>query len=273
MDNMIIESDNLIALKRLELEYSEQIDLIVIDPPYNTKIANIGYKDHFVENDWISFMKPRLESAYKLLSITGVMFVHIDENELINLSQLCYNIFDYKNVSIMIWKKINEKFDKNRIEKPIYNIKSSHEYVILCYKNRIDTHLNNMQQPKYIDGSWIDFNQPMESVLDNLGTTSSAKDELCDLLGSRVLFSTPKPMRLAKEMIRVATNKKSIILDFFAGSGTTGHAVMDLNKEDFGTRKFVLITNNENNICKEITIPRIESSIRINGYLEKIIVK
>lgn len=58
--------------------------------------------------------------------------------------------------------------------------------------------------------------------------------------------------------------KNLIVLDFFAGSGTTGHAVMDLNKEDGGSRKFILITNNENNICQKITVPRVRKAI---GFL------
>jgi adenine-specific DNA-methyltransferase len=52
-----------------------------------------------------------------------------------------------------------------------------------------------------------------------------------------------------------------IILDFFAGSGTTGHAVLELNKEDNGNRKFILCTNNENNICENITYPRLQTVI------------
>lgn len=62
--------------------------------------------------------------------------------------------------------------------------------------------------------------------------------------------------------------KNLIVLDFFAGSGTTGHAVMDLNKEDGGSRKFILITNNENNICQNITVPRVRKAIGFFNYKE-----
>ena len=101
-----------------------------------------------------------------------------------------------------------------------------------------------------------------------MGTTSSAKDELEVLLGNRTIFSTPKPVRLIKEFVRAGSNKNSIVLDFFAGSGTTGHAVMDLNKEDGGERKFILITNNESNICRKVTIPRIQKAIEKFDYNE-----
>jgi adenine-specific DNA-methyltransferase len=99
-----------------------------------------------------------------------------------------------------------------------------------------------------------------------MGTTSSAKDELSELLGDRNIFSTPKPMKLFKELIRASTSTDSIILDCYAGSGTTGHSTMDLNKEDGGQREFILITNNESDICNMVTIPRIKNAICKNDF-------
>ena len=60
-----------------------------------------------------------------------------------------------------------------------------------------------------------------------------------------------------KELARATTNKKSIVLDFFAGSGTVGQAVTELNQEDNGDRTFILISNNESNICKNVTCARL----------------
>ena len=68
-----------------------------------------------------------------------------------------------------------------------------------------------------------------------------------------------KPIKLLKELINYHMNKNAVILDYFAGSGTTGHAVMQLNKEDGGNRKYILCTNNENNICEKITYQRMEN--------------
>lgn len=79
-------------------------------------------------------------------------------------------------------------------------------------------------------------------------------------------FSYPKSLWLVQDCIKaIARNRKnSVILDFFAGSGTTGHAVLELNKEDKGSRKFILCTNNENNICTNICHPRLKKIIK--GY-------
>lgn len=96
------------------------------------------------------------------------------------------------------------------------------------------------------------------------------EDELAYILGDRTIFSTPKPVKLIKEFVRAGSNKNSIVLDFFAGSGTTGHAVMDLNKEDGGNRKFILITNNESNICRKVTIPRTQKAIEKFEYKEEL---
>jgi len=71
-------------------------------------------------------------------------------------------------------------------------------------------------------------------------------------------FTFPKPPSLISFLIKLINNKNSIILDFFAGSWTTGHAVLELNKEDWWNRKFILATNNENNICKEVTYERVK---------------
>lgn len=101
----------------------------------------------------------------------------------------------------------------------------------------------------------------MDSILRGVGTSSSAKDEILSIFGDREKFDTPKPIKLVKECIRVASKRNSLVLDFFAGSGTTGHAVLELNQEDGGNRKFILCTNNENNICEKITHQRLKTVI------------
>lgn len=73
-----------------------------------------------------------------------------------------------------------------------------------------------------------------------------------------------KPVKMLKMLLNYHKNKNAIVLDFFAGSGSTGQAVLELNAQDEGTRRFILCTNNESNICEEITYKRIKNVIE--GY-------
>lgn len=74
-------------------------------------------------------------------------------------------------------------------------------------------------------------------------------------------FSYPKPLELITEILRAISKPDSIVLDFFAGSGTTGQAVMEINKETEGNRRFILCTNSQNNICENVTYPRLKTVI------------
>ena len=263
MRNIIIENDNLIAMRELLPEYEGKIDVMPIDPPYNTDIAHIGYKDSGYMDGWVEFMRPRLEVAYRLLSPTGVMFIHIDECEFANLWMLCSEIFGAHNLMSMIWKKTNSHFDANRKEKPLESgIRRTHEFIVVCFKDRANTILAPVMQP-YLDGDVIKERlQPLETIVDFMGTTTSAKNELAELLGERNLFATPKPVKMIKEFIRSSGKSDALVMDFFAGSGTTGHATLALNHEDGGNRGFILITNNESDICRRVTIPRVKAAMQ-----------
>lgn len=85
------------------------------------------------------------------------------------------------------------------------------------------------------------------------------------LKNMKLNFDNPKQMAFMKRILSIFSSN-SIFLDFFAGSGTTAHAVLELNKEDGGNRKFILCTNNENNICEEVTYERIKRVI--HGYAD-----
>ena len=104
---------------------------------------------------------------------------------------------------------------------------------------------------------------PISVIEKNFANTVSGKQDLKDLGFDETIFDYPKPVKLMKYIINMVP-KDSIILDFFAGSGTTGQAVFELNKEDGGQRKCILITNNENNICEDITYQRCKKVIE--GY-------
>jgi adenine-specific DNA-methyltransferase len=84
------------------------------------------------------------------------------------------------------------------------------------------------------------------------------------ILGKDNTFNYPKSIFAVKDILEITSNPNSLILDFFAGSGTTGQAVLELNQQDNGNRQFILCTNNENKICEEVTYPRIKKVIE--GY-------
>jgi DNA modification methylase len=94
------------------------------------------------------------------------------------------------------------------------------------------------------------------SVLRNLGTVANSGAELKKI---GVSFDYPKPVGLIKYLIQMLDGGTSTILDFFAGSGTTLHAVAELNALDGRSRRCILVTNNENEICREVTHPRIKA--------------
>lgn len=92
-------------------------------------------------------------------------------------------------------------------------------------------------------------------------STNDGTNLLTDVMGERALFNNPKNESMIQYLLSLIENKNAYVLDFFAGSGTTGQAVMDLNNDDGGNRKFILCTNNENNICEEVTYQRIKTVI------------
>lgn len=101
------------------------------------------------------------------------------------------------------------------------------------------------------------------------GDNQEAKQELKELFPENHadLFNTPKPTRLIKRILQLASNKNSLILDSFAGSGTTGHAVLNLNKEDKGNRKFILVEM-EDKVANNITAERVKRAIEKHDYDE-----
>jgi adenine-specific DNA-methyltransferase len=142
-NHILIEGDNLHALTALTFTHENKIDLIYIDPPYNTGDKDFRYhdafkddsvfidKDHpFRHSTWLSFMDKRLKIALTLLSETGVIVCHIDENEFDNLSILSKEIFGENNdLGVIVWNKKNPKGDSK-------GVANMHEYIICFAKNK-----------------------------------------------------------------------------------------------------------------------------------------
>ena len=353
--NFLIEGDNLAALQLLEKTHKGKIDLIYIDPPYNTGNKDFVYDDNFVDaNDtfrhskWLSFMQKRLEIAKRLLSENGVIFISIDDNEQSQIKLLCDDIFgttnficnfirtnksgsghDAREISIeydymLFYAKNKEQVrisqqsvDTESDKKYKYEdeyVKTRGRYYLrdLDYKGSYSPSLDYPIKINGIDvysggkfgrpNTWRWSKQKVEWGLENgfividekknkvyikqyqfVDNNNNLRErtlpynaqisflnavgskELKDLL-TQDIFSFPKPTTLIVFTINLLERKDITILDFFAGSGTTGHAVMNLNAEDGGTRRFILCTNNENNICRDVTYERIKRVIERDKY-------
>ena len=109
--------------------------------------------------------------------------------------------------------------------------------------------INGNLYKKDLQGTYWDFNAKMKNLTKE---------------GNIVFPNGKKPVDLIKRIISLYPSNDCTVLDFFAGSGTTGHAVISLNNDDFGTRNYILCTNNENDICENITYKRLENVIK--GY-------
>jgi len=403
--NFLIEGDNLASLQLLEKTHKGKIDLIYIDPPYNTGNRDFIYDDAFVDktdlfshSKWLSFIERRLRLAKKLLSISGAIFISIDDNEEAALKLLCDDIFgencfvaniswqrtysirnDSKGIPlevehILVYSK-SESWQPNKLPRtakmdasysnpdgdrcawmsgsPIASDAKTHQGMVyaiqhpltgkLLYPN-VTAHWRYSQEQmlEYMNG-WCEYTlrdlhdeekraeicgvsvdevrkdvkaivlaksfeesyEKAKIVLDNgpwprfyftnggkggirrkvyadsvggriatnywmydeVGHTDEAKKELKAIFDGNIPFDTPKPIRLLDRILHIGSQDDSIILDFFAGSGSTGQAVMNYNATNEGSnRRFILCTNNENNICREVTYERIKRVIDKEGY-------
>jgi len=342
--NLLIEGDNYHALSVLNYTHAGKVDVIYIDPPYNTGNKDFIFNDHYVDREdayrhskWLSFMEKRLKLAKNLLKDDGVIFISIDDNEVAQLKLLMDqpDLFgETNNIGIFVWRK---KVGAGADSKLLF---TQHEYILFYgrNKNKLDNFyepLTEKQLKEYKNpdndprGLWAptDLTAPSSDtddtrlyeiisptgkkwlrrwsytkenmqklIKDNLVwfgkdgnsmpkrkrflsekkglvprswidfvLTQDGKRDFENIFGqNNRLFEYPKPVGLIKHFIRITTTKNSLILDFMAGSGTTGQAVLELNKEDGGNRQFILCTNNENNICTDVCYPRIKKVIE--GY-------
>ncbi len=134
--NLIIEGDNYHSLSTLNYTHAGKIDVIYIDPPYNTGSKDFVYNDRFVDKEdgfrhskWLSFMEKRLELAKQLLSPSGVIFISIDDNEQAHLKLLCDDVFNANNFVAPII--VNSNSSKNNSK----YVGVSHEYVLVYAKD------------------------------------------------------------------------------------------------------------------------------------------
>jgi adenine-specific DNA-methyltransferase len=341
--NFLLEGDNLHSLRLLEKTHKSKIDVIYIDPPYNTGNKDFRYDDAFVDSTdgfkhskWLSFLAARLEIAFRLLSETGCILISINDIEYAQLKLLCDDIMGEQHyIGTFIWKSRQNKDNRN-----ITGISVDHEYILAYAKcegirnfkggeRQTERYSNPDNDPR---GPWtsgnmvgiatetqrpnlhydfidhrtgINYGKPLmgwrydrntmkrlvdedriifpdtpdgrprrkvflsdvkevrpgfSSVVGDKIYTRNGTADIVSVFGKRV-FDFPKPTELLIELLEQTTQKNSIVLDFFAGSGTTAQAVLSLNQKDDGKRSFIICTNNESAICETVTYPRVKTVI------------
>lgn len=370
--NVYIEGDNLEVLKLLQTAYFNKIKMIYIDPPYNTG-NDFVYEDDFADpmarykevtqqttksnpetmgryhTNWLNMMYPRLRLAANLLTDDGVIFISIDDNELINLRKICDEVFGEENFYTQIIVQSNKRGQTYK------QISKTHEY-LLVYTKHSETEFNELEKsddnndlnlvdktgrfnirevrnrnpkfgrhnrpnlfyPIYVNPNVVDENgfcpisleksdaycveviplnsQGQEScwrwgqkkLLENNATDTMLSNVIAKIkndgnyniyekyrkttykpktiwedvsvitekgtvelgeLGLAAYFDFPKPLELLRRAIQIGSNDNGIVLDFFSGSATTAHAVMQLNAENGGNRKFICVQLPE--LCDE----------------------
>ena len=330
-NHILIEGDNLHALTALTFTHEGKIDVIYIDPPYNTGNKDFKYNDTFVDKEdsyrhskWLSFMDKRLRIAKRLLSETGGVFISIDDNEHAQLKMLCDEVFGAENYRNSIAVRRGAKSVQSQFEN-IDKLGIAYEYLLLYTKNsnyRLNQFYFDLEEKR--TGSWnnhwrgtdrptmryeifgktpergqyrwakersLKAIQNFEKLLDELETDNPTQKQIdewylkennqVDLLR---LSKTNKPEHyvpptdtkfghnlwtdlqisgtsyLTNLDITTFNNPKNPeiikrIAKWFSNSSAT---------KDGGNRQCILVTNNENNICEEVTYERNKRVIR--GY-------
>jgi len=329
--NLIIQGDNLLALKALESDFRDKISCIFIDPPYNTGAAFDQYDDGVEHSIWLSLMRNRILRLHKLLEQNGSLWITIDDNEAHYLKIICDEIFGRKNfVANIVWqkrtspdiratvgaghdhilvfaknienfkKKINKlpfnEEQKSRYKNPdddprgpwasvdmtgqtghatpsqFYSIsapnKTKHappdgrcwafaEATVKQFikEGRVWFGADGNSRPrlkKYLSDSdgvpaWTWW--PNSEV----GHNQEAKKESIELFGAGKAFDTPKPERLLERIIHLATSPGDMVLDSFAGSGTTAAVAHKM------LRNWITIEVGDH--CQTHVIPRLKKVI------------
>lgn len=146
------------------------------------------------------------------------------------------------------------KYKSQKVKDEVDELLAKGEYVLLKQKSGL--HYIGKLEPV------ADMRMALYSIIQGF-LTEVGKNDLAEV-GLEDAFDYPKPVGLMKIILDSIDKKDAVILDFFAGSGTTGQAVMELNAEDDGERQFILVTNNEGNICTDVCYPRLKNVVK--GY-------
>jgi site-specific DNA-methyltransferase (adenine-specific) len=232
----ILQGDNLEILKSLP---SEKFSLIYIDPPYGVgKIFtshNGSFDDKVQGEEFIDWIKPRIEEAYRVLKPDGSFFIHMDYREIHYVKVLCDKIFGRDNfINEIIWS-----YDYGGRSKRKWSAK--HDNILWYAKNHKNYTFNfgDMDRIPYMAPGLVG---PEKAAIGKTPTSCWWMTIVPTQSKERLGYPTQKPMKLLERIVKIHSNENEEILDFFAGSGTTGDAALK-NK-----RKITLIDQNPQSI-------------------------
>lgn len=262
LNGELIKSDNFQALNTIMPKYQGKIDLIYIDPPFNTG-SDFEYKDKFQDSTWLSLMENRLELAKNLLSDKGSFYLHLDHNANYRGRELLNSIFGEENFrNEIIWKytgSVQPKRDFARKHDTILRYCKTELFIyysqLVAYKNETINRFdkedeNGKYKITYRNGAeyktYLKDGKPIESVWSIPIIMKNANEFAGDNF-------TQKPEALLQRIIKASSDENSIVLDFFAGSGTTCAVALKLG------RKFLGVEIGEH--FYKVVIPRLKKVI------------
>ncbi len=254
--NYLIKGNNLIALYSLKKKFAKKVKCIYIDPPYNTGNDSFNYNDNFNHSSWLVFMKNRLEAAREFLSDDGSIYINLDYNEVHYCKVLMDEIFKRENFrSEIIWrmgflsgyKTAAKKYIRNHDTILFYSKSDNYlfnktyienkDFLPLLTKNEVQNAFKKFSFPQEKIDDFLTFinhenrgeKYPLEDTwnsnkwdkLNSIAIDSSVSrvDETIAIDDEN--FKGQKPESLIQRILEVSTNENDLVLDFFAGSGTT----------------------------------------------------
>ena len=236
---------------RFDAHYS-----IMLDENINRK----SFVSFLKENEETKKIFEKYSLKISLENVSKLMQIDTYFNDII-VNKLANKIYQDVDFSLNIPDEIDEQIKNGNVVKfknyLIFRTNDGNGNIrqFLSFKESLkitDDYIPEYRRAVAIGDLWEGFDNDMKNVTKE----------------GNVNFSNgKKPVRLIKQLIKWNNVNNATILDFFAGSGTTGHAVLELNKEDGGNRQFILCTNNENEICEKVTYPRIKKVTE--GYANK----
>ncbi|WRA07240.1 site-specific DNA-methyltransferase [Helicobacter pylori] len=267
--NYLIKGNNLIALHSLKKKFAKQVKCIYIDPPYNTGNDSFNYNDNFNHSSWLVFMKNRLEAAREFLSDDGSIYINLDYNEVHYCKVLMDEIFKRENFrSEIIWrmgflsgyKTAAKKYIRNHDTILFYSKSDNYlfnktyienkDFLQLLTKNEVQNAFKKFSFPQEKVDDFLTFinhenrgeKYPLEDTwnsnkwdkLNSIAIDSSVSRVDETIVIDDENFKGQKPESLIQRILEVSTNENDLVLDFFAGSGTTCAVVHKMKRRYIG---------------------------------------